>query len=200
MPRSPRIEYEGALYHVMCRSNRREEIFHDNADREMFMQLLGEACARTGWIVHSLVLMPNPYHWLLETPEANLSDGMRWFQGTYARRFCARHRVVGHVFQGRFKSPLIEPEDPDQFQMVSDYIHLNPARARMLLARGERVRLREYRWSSYPLFLKAPSKRPWWLEFSRVAGNLGFEEDTPKAHRRYGGGGRTTASSLFRSA
>lgn len=186
MPRSPRIEYEGAVYHVMCRGNRREAIFQDDVDRESFLGLLGEACERTGWIVHSYVLMPNHYHWLLETPEANLSNGMRWFQGTYARRYCARHRVVGHVFQGRFKSPPIDPDDHEQFQVVSDYIHLNPARARMLPVRDRSVRLRDYRWSSFPQFLKVPSKRPKWLEFGRVAGNLGYDGETPQVRRRYG--------------
>jgi len=130
--------------------------------------------------------MPNHYHWLLETPKANLSDGMRWFQGTYARRHCARHRLVGHVFQGRFKSSLIDPEDPDQFQVVSDYIHLNPVRAGLLARRGESIRLRDYRWSSYAEFLKPPTKRTSWLEFSRVAGNLGFSKDAPQVRRRYG--------------
>ena len=76
----------------MCRGNRREELFQDDLDRESFLGLIGEVCERTGWIVHSYVLMQNHYHWLRETPGAVLSEGMRWFQGTYARR-STRRRV-----------------------------------------------------------------------------------------------------------
>ena len=113
MPRKPRIEYPGACYHLMSRGNRREAIYRDDVDRKLFLTTLGQACEQTGWIVHSYVLMGNHYHLLLETPEPNLSDGMRWFQGTYAQRFCQRHEVVGHVYQGRYKAPLIDPEKPD---------------------------------------------------------------------------------------
>jgi len=89
MPRKPRIQYPGACYHVLCRGNRNEDIFFDDRDRDRdrdrdtFLCTLGEACEQTGWVVHCYVLMSNHYHLLLETPEANLSQGMQWFQGTY---------------------------------------------------------------------------------------------------------------------
>jgi putative transposase len=79
MPRQPRIEYAGALYHVLSRGDRREVIFGDDADREMFLNTLGQVCGRTGWRIHAYVLMPNHYHVLAETPEANLVAGMKWF-------------------------------------------------------------------------------------------------------------------------
>ena len=101
MARSVRVQYAGAVYHVMCRGDRREEIFRDDADRRMFLETLGEACGRSGFRVHAYELMPNHYHLLVETPEPNLVDGMRWFQGTYTQRFNSRHRVSGHLFQGR---------------------------------------------------------------------------------------------------
>jgi REP element-mobilizing transposase RayT len=183
MPRKPRIEYPGACYHVMCRGNRREEIFWDDVDRELFLNTLGQACNQTGWIVHSYVLMSNHYHLLLETPESNLSDGMRWFQGTYAQRFCKRHGVVGHVYQGRYKAPLIDPEEPEHFRTVSDYIHLNPARAGML-GSGRPV-LARYSWSSYPVFLGAKRKRPVWLEFARVAESLGLRGADSASRHKY---------------
>ena len=100
MPRAPRIEYGGALYHVMCRGDRREAIFRGDPDREMFLKTLGESCERAGFVVHSYVLMSNHYHLLLETPAGNLVAGMRWFQSTYTARFNARERKGGHVFQG----------------------------------------------------------------------------------------------------
>ena len=88
----------------MCRGGRREAIFVDEADREMFLATLAEMCARSGMRVHSYVLINNHSHLLLETPEANLVAGMKWFQGTYTQRFKARHRRCGHLFQGRYKA------------------------------------------------------------------------------------------------
>ena len=107
MARKPRVEFEGAVYHVMCRGNRQEDIFWGDRDCEMFLDTLGEACGRCGWKAHAFALMGNHYHLLLETPEANLVDGMRWFQGTYTQRFNARHNVWGHLFQGRYKALLV---------------------------------------------------------------------------------------------
>ena len=86
MARPLRIEYPGAVYHVMARGNQRQAIFRDDADRQRFMATLGEACQKTGWRVHAFVLMGNHYHLLLETPEANLVAGMKWLQGTYTQR------------------------------------------------------------------------------------------------------------------
>ena len=129
MPRKVRIEFEGALYHIMCRGDRREEIFRDEQDRELFLSTLGQACERCGFVVHSYVLMRNHYHLLLETPAGNLVAGMKWFQGTYTVRFNARHRLDGHLFAGRYKAVLVEREEPSYGRVVSDYIHLNPARA-----------------------------------------------------------------------
>jgi len=99
MPRTVRIEYAGAVYHVMCRGDRREAIFLGDADRELFLATLAEMCARTGILIHSYVLMTNHYHLLLETPQPNVVAGMKWFQGTYTQRFNARHRLSGHLFQ-----------------------------------------------------------------------------------------------------
>ena len=98
MPRKVRIQYAGAVYHVMCRGDRLEAIFSDDGDREMFLATLGQMCRRTGMQVHSYVLMGNHYHLLLETLEPNHVAGMKWFQGTYTQRFNARHRLSGHLF------------------------------------------------------------------------------------------------------
>jgi putative transposase len=106
--RGIRIEYAGAFYHVMARGNRRERIFHDDVDRRFFLQSLGEACERTGWRVHAWVLMRNHYHLMLETPEANLIEGMKWLQNTYTRRFNSRHRLWGRLFGDRYKAVLVE--------------------------------------------------------------------------------------------
>ncbi len=129
MPRKPRIEYDGAVYHVMSRGNRQEEVYRDDTDRVLFLETLTEVCARTGWIVHAYVLMGNHYHMLLETPEPNLVVGLKWFQGSYAQRFNARNREWGHLFQGRYKALLVDYGSDAYFPIVSSYIYLNPARA-----------------------------------------------------------------------
>ncbi len=173
MGRAPRIEYEGAVYHVMCRGNRQEPVFWDNRDNEMFLDALEEACGHCGWRVHAFVLMGNHYHLLLETPHANLVDGMRWLQGTYTKRFNIRHKVWGHLFQGRYKALLVDPSG-DYFQTVCSYIHLNPARANCFdLHSG---RLSDYAWSSFPQYLNL-SKRLDWLFVDRTLGNYGLKDD-----------------------
>lgn len=174
MPRKPRIEYPGAIYHVMSRGNRQEPIYLDDRDCGTFIDTLGEACTKTGWQVHAFVLMGNHYHLLLETPEANLVAGMKWLQGTYTQRFNARHKLWGHLLQGRYKAMLVDPADSGYFPAVASYIHLNPARAKLI--DRDSGKLSGYRWSSYPPYLR-PSKRPDWLAVDRVLGSLGVQDD-----------------------
>ena len=88
----------------MSRGDHQEAIYRDDKDRTRFLETLGEACEQTGWRVHAYVLMGNHYHLLLETPEPNLSAGMKWLHGTYTQRFNSRHKVYGHLFQGRYKA------------------------------------------------------------------------------------------------
>ena len=104
MPRQPRIEYEGAIYHVM----NREDIVRGDEDRELFVQTLGETCGKCGWEVHAWCLMRNHFHLAVETPLGNLVAGMKWFLGTYTIRFNARHRLRGHLFSGRYKSLIVD--------------------------------------------------------------------------------------------
>ncbi len=174
MPRKPRVEFEGAIYHIMSRGNRQEAIFRDDRDCETFIDTLSEACCRTGWRMHAFVLMGNHYHLLLETPEANLVSGMKWLQGTYTQRFNSRHKQWGHLLQGRYKALLVDGGAGEYFSTVASYIHLNPARAKLFdLAGGV---LEDYRWSSYPLYFR-PEKRPEWLSVERTLGTLGLADD-----------------------
>ena len=108
MARKLRVEYAGAIYHVMNRGDRRELIFIDDADRQRFVETLGEVCAKTGWQVHAYVLMPNHFHLLVETPQPNLVAGMKWLLGTYTSRFNRRHKLFGHLFSGRYKSLIVD--------------------------------------------------------------------------------------------
>lgn len=167
MGRHPRIEYAGATYHVMCRGNRRGNIFENDGDREVFLETLAQACERTGWKVCAYVLMSNHYHMVLETPEANLVAGMKWFQGTYTKRFNVRNRQWGHLFQGRYKSIVIDPEEPEYFCTACDYIHLNPARAGLVGGEGQPT-LRDYEWSGSWFLSQSSREDPLWLNLARI--------------------------------
>ena len=108
MARKLRVEYPGAVYHVLNRGDRREPIFRTDRDRVLFLDTLAEACEKTGWQVHALCLMSNHFHLVVETPNANLVAGMKWFLGTYTSRFNRRHKLFGHLFSGRYKSLVVE--------------------------------------------------------------------------------------------
>jgi putative transposase len=167
----------------MARGNGGQEIFLDDKDRQRFLETLGEACEKTGWKIHAYVLMRNHYHLLVETPEGNLVGGMKWVQGAYTQRYNSRHRLFGHLFQGRYKAVIVEGQEENYFQVVSTYIHLNPARAG-LIRMGE-GRLKRYRWSSYPWYLSALGKRAKWLQTERVMGSLGLRPREFKGYEAY---------------
>jgi REP element-mobilizing transposase RayT len=181
MARKLRVEYEGAIYHLMNRGDHREPIFKDDEDREAFLVTLGEVCEKTGWQVQALCLMPNHFHLVLETPQPNLVAGMKWFLGTYTARFNRRHKVFGHLFSGRYKSLIVDGSGNGYLKTVCDYVHLNPVRARLLTPEQA---LSEYRWSSWPEYLKSPSKRWKWLRVDRLLGEYGMPQDSA-AGRRY---------------
>ena len=156
MARKLRVEYPGAVYHVLSRGDRREPIFHDDPDREQFLATLGEACQKAAWEVHAFCLMPNHFHVVVETPQGNLVAGMQWLLGTYTGRFNRRHKLSGHLFSGRYKALIVDGSGDGYLKTVCDYVHLNPARARLLAPEEP---LRAYRWSSFPEYLKAASLR-----------------------------------------
>ena len=169
MPRALRIEYPGAVYHVMCRGDRREAIFLTDVDRTSFLETLGQACEKTGWRVHAYVLMPNHYHLVVETPEPNLVAGMRWLQSTYTIRFNSRNRMSGHLFQGRYKAVVVDAESAGYLGTVSTYVHLNPVRAKMIPAE----KVRQFAWSSARWY-GGRRARPSWLCLERVLGSFGW--------------------------
>jgi REP element-mobilizing transposase RayT len=174
MPRPLRIQFPGAIYHLMSRGDRRELIFKDDQDRRCFLATLGEACEKTGWQLHAYCLMGNHFHLIAETPQANLVAGMKWFLGTYTARFNRRHKLFGHLFSGRYKSLLIDERGGGYLRTACDYVHLNPVRA-VLLSPAQP--LSAYAWSSYPLYLR-PARRPGWLRVDRLLGEHGVQEDS----------------------
>jgi REP element-mobilizing transposase RayT len=180
MPRKLRIQYPGAIYHVMNRGDRREPIVRDDPDRDRFLSTLGEACGKTGWQVHALCLLPNHFHLVVETPEPNLVAGMKWLLGTYTVRFNRRHRLSGHLFSGRYKALVVDGSGNGYLRTVCDYVHLNPARARLVPPEEP---LRAYPWSSWPEYLKPPGQRWPWLRVDRLLGEYRCERDSLSARR-----------------
>src|SRR5450759_4434274 len=108
MPRKLRLEYPGAIYHVMSRANGKGHIFETDVDRQDFVKTLAETCAKTGFQVHAYCLMRNHFHLVVETPQGNLVAGMRWFLSAYTLRFNPRHKRFGHVFSGRYKALIVD--------------------------------------------------------------------------------------------
>ncbi|MGH7828082.1 MAG: REP-associated tyrosine transposase [Candidatus Binatia bacterium] len=141
MARPLRIDFDGALYHVTSRGNEQRAIFKDAADRKLFLGTLTHVNERFHWICHAYCLMNNHYHLVIETPDGNLSKGMRQLNGVYTQAFNRRHRRVGHVFQGRFKGILVQKDT--HFLEVCRYVVLNPVRARSV------KQPRQWKWSSY---------------------------------------------------
>lgn len=151
MARPLRIQFPGAVYHVTNRGNERKNIFQDDADRNAFLKILSESIDTYGIILHSFVLMNNHWHLLVQTPLANLSEFMRHFNITYTSHFNRRHHRVGHLYQGRYRSLLVE-EDA-YLCMVSRYIHINPVKTAIMRRQTPEKQLHHlwnYHWSSLP--------------------------------------------------
>src|SRR5512139_2076393 len=141
MARPLRIEYPGAVYHVTSRGNEKKPVFKDDTDRLNFLNTLQHVNKRYNWICHAYCLMTNHYHLLIETPEGNLSIGMRQINSVYTQLFNKRHGRTGHLFQGRYKAILIQKDS--HLLEVCRYVVLNPVRAKMVETPED------YPWSSY---------------------------------------------------
>jgi REP element-mobilizing transposase RayT len=184
MARKLRVQYPGAIYHVMNRGDRREAIFLSDKDRALFIRTLAEACEKTDWQVHAWCLMSNHFHLVTETPRANLVDGMHWLLGVYTNRFNHRQKEFGHLFSGRYKALHVDASGTGYLKTVCDYVHLNPARAGLI--RPEEP-LQSYQWSSYPLYLQEPTRRPAWLRVERLLGEWGIPKDSPAGREQFAG-------------
>ncbi len=141
MARQLRLEFPGGVYHVTSRGDGGEDIYLSARDKKIFLLILGAACERFNWYCHSYCLMTNHYHLLIETPLGNLSKGMHYINGVYTQKFNRTHGRVGHVFQGRYKSIVVD-KNTYLLELVR-YIVLNPVRACMVRQASE------WRWSSY---------------------------------------------------
>ena len=174
MARPLRIEFAGALYHVTSRGDGREDIFLGDADRELFLNTISTVCDRFNWCVHAYCLMNNHYHLVIETPDANLSKGMRQLNGVYTQSFNRKHKRVGHVFQGRYKAIIVQKES--YLLELARYVVLNPVRARMVRS------AKDWRWSSYRSTVGLVESDSWlnvdWLL-------SGFSRKRSEAYKRY---------------
>lgn len=153
MTRPLRLEYPGALYHVTARGDHRKLIFADNRDREYWLDLLGLVCKRFNLVIYAYCQMGNHYHIMLETIDGNLAQAMRQLNSRYSQHFNRRHKLVGHVFQGRYKSILVQKES--YLLELSRYIVLNPVRARLVNAAGD------WPWSSYNATMGVCAAQDW---------------------------------------
>ena len=171
MPRQVRVEYEGAVYHVMARGNHRERIVKDDEDRKMFEEALESVVERMGWVLYAYVLMGNHYHLVFKTPEANLVKGMTWFQSTVTKRHNARHKRWGHLFSGRYKAILVE--ENDYLTTLVHYVHLNPVRAKVI---SPEAGIENYAWSSLADYTKPPTKRRKWIAVEKGLAHMRFQD------------------------
>ncbi len=178
MPRKLRLEYPGACYHVINRGNYRSAIFGTERAKGAFEACLFAACRKSNWVLHAYVLMSNHYHLALETPEGNLVAGMQWLQATFANRFNKLRGERGHLFQGRYKSLLVEEGAP--LGQVCHYIHLNPVRAGVAAVAA----LRDYRFSS-SWYLVRPKDRPRFMQFESSLHEAGDLSDTRAGWQAY---------------
>lgn len=174
MARPLRIEFPGAVYHVTSRGNARQDIVADDRDRAQFLTLLAHVIDRFGWRCHAYCLMDNHYHLLLETPQPNLSRGMRQLNGRYTQVFNRRHRWVGHLFQGRFTAILVEKEA--HLLELCRYVVLNPVRAKLV------THPRLWSWSSYR-GTAGELTGPVWLCTDWILAHFGARQR--EAQRRY---------------
>ena len=150
MPRQLRIEYPGAIYHVMNRGDRREAIFLDDVDHRRFLETLGEGCLKADWQVRAYCLMRNHFHLVVETPNGNLVAGMRWFLSTYTARFNRRHKLFGHLFSGRCKALMVDGSGNGYLKTVCDYVHVRRETILTVKAIAERLHLGSTTHSAYP--------------------------------------------------
>jgi REP element-mobilizing transposase RayT len=174
MSRPLRIEFAGALYHVTSRGDGQEVIFLGDEDKHRFLDVLSELVHDFNWAVHAYCLMDNHYHLLIETPEGNLSRGMRQLNGVYTQRFNRRHGRVGHVFQGRYKAIIVQKES--YLLELARYVVLNPVRAHMVHTPDQ------WPWSSYRATATL-CEGPSWLTIDWLL--AAFSEHRSEAIRRY---------------
>jgi REP element-mobilizing transposase RayT len=189
MPRHLRLQYQDAIYHVTAHGNGRQKIVRDDDDRCRLEDYLGRAVVRCSWRAYAYVIMSNHFHLIVKTPEPNLARGMQVLLSSYANAWARRHRFHGHVFQGRYRTELVE--DETYLWTVTRYVHLNPVRARIAEQPAA------WPWSSYPGYAHL-GRRLEWVAYDELLaswdGALGGGSDPARAYRRFVTAGLTERS------
>jgi REP element-mobilizing transposase RayT len=179
MARRLRIQYSGAIYHVMARGNGRQDIVADDSDRERLLACLERAVKRASWITYAFVFLTNHLHLVLKTPRPNLARGMQLFLSAYANSWARRHRQSGHLFQGRYRTELVE--DETYLWVLTRYVHLNPVRAGLV------VQPDAWPWSSCPGYFSRRARLDW-IAYEELlaawAGEFG-RTDAEASYRRF---------------
>ena len=183
MARPLRVQYPGAVYHVTCRGNERKDIYKDDVDRKTFLKILIDSSNIYAIKIYSYLLMSNHFHLLIDTPLGNLSEFMRHFNITYTSHFNRRYKRAGHLYQGRYKSILV---DKDAYlSVLSRYIHLNPVRLKNMKAKTEKEKvhyLKSYRWSSLTGYINKREKHQF-VDYSFILEEYGG--DNEKGRKSY---------------
>lgn len=174
MARPLRIEFPGALYHVTSRGNGKQKIFKNDSDRMLFLSIIEGIVQRYHFIVHAYCLMNNHYHLIIETPEGNLSEGMRQINGVYTQTYNRRNKKTGHVFQGRYKAIVVDKES--YLLELVRYVSLNPVRARIV------KEPEQWTWSSYRS-TAGIDRCPPWLSVDWILGQFSMQKK--KAQKLY---------------
>lgn len=183
MARPLRIQYPGAVYHVTCRGNERREIFRDDKDRKTFLEILSQSIEIYNIRLYSYILMSNHFHLLIETPLGNLGEFMRHFNITYTSYFNRRRKRVGHLYQGRYKSIVVDKDE--YLSVLSRYIHLNPIRTKQVKGKAgeEKIEiLMNYNWSSLPGYI-TKGKKEKIIDYEKVLDEYGG--DNAKGRKAY---------------
>lgn len=177
MARPLRLEFPGALYHITSRSDGWKDIFLEEGDRHVFLDVFAAVCRRFNWWVHAYCLMTDHYHLLVETPDGNLSKGMRQLNGVYTQRFNGIHNRGGNVFQGRYKAILVHREA--YLLELARYVVLNPVRAELVRS------ARDWRWSSYRATTGEVAPPQWLRRDALLAAFADTEEEAVTLYRRF---------------
>ena len=178
MARSLRIERANGVYHVINRGNYRQDLFINDGAHQAFENCLFEACVKSGWILEGHCVMTNHFHLVLRTPQGNLVSGMKWLQSTFANRYHRYRHINGKLFQGRYKSLIVEEDS--HLAALQHYVNLNPVRAGICSVKE----LKDYRWSSY-WYLRQTKERPEFMDLSGALLGAGRLKDTPQGRQKY---------------
>jgi REP element-mobilizing transposase RayT len=171
MTRPLRLEFPGAVYHITARGNRKVDIYLDDTDRLVWLQTLAEVCSQADFAVYAFCQMGNHYHLLLETINGNLARGMRQLNGVYSQYFNRRHKLVGHVFQGRYHALLVQ--DESYLLDVARYVVLNPVRAQLINMPED------WPWSSYRM-TQGTVEPPGWLDTDSLLSRLASDRQAAR--------------------